>query len=261
MSTIVYKEAVKYIASNMSEVEVENSDLRRVLPRRQNRKGTRPTCRGQEALGPEADGDKMWDCPEVKLKRLEKRKILARVMEIAVLTMFSTHCYTFGGRTFHQLAGGPIGLRGTGAIARVVMAMTDRRVMAKLTSNSMVTKVKGSYADDGRALMMPLRKGWRWSTAQDKLISKKEWLQDDVTNGKSGARRTAEAFKEIVNSVNRTLRCTIELGEEFAKGRLPTLDTSIWVEDGKVLNTFYEKPTARKTVIHQQSALSENCKG
>ena len=50
-SNVNYKEAVKYIASNMSEVEVENSDLRRVLPRRQNRKSTRPASRGQEALG------------------------------------------------------------------------------------------------------------------------------------------------------------------------------------------------------------------
>jgi len=31
------------------------------------------------------------------------------------------HYYTFGGKTFHQTRGGPIGLRGTCAVARVAM--------------------------------------------------------------------------------------------------------------------------------------------
>ena len=59
---------------------------------------------------------------------------MAEVVAIGIKTMFATHLYSFGGRVFHQKVGGPISLRSTGAIARVVMAMTDRRVKAKMES-------------------------------------------------------------------------------------------------------------------------------
>ena len=105
-----------------------NQKLERVLPPRHNVGGVRPGCTGPEAMGPDANGEEMWKCPAVQLTKVEKRMILAEVVAIGVRTIFKTHLYTFGGRVFHQKVGGPIGLRGTGAIARVVMAMTDRRV-------------------------------------------------------------------------------------------------------------------------------------
>ena len=46
-----------------------------------------------------------------------------------------------------------------------------------------------------------------------------------------------------------------ETGEEFENGRLPTLDMEMWIENGRILYSFYEKPVAAKTVINQKSAL------
>ena len=124
---------MKYIASNLSEQEVKDSDIRIVLPVRANTGGRRPKCTGPEAVGPSTDGDKLWTCPTVELTNLEKRKIVAKVMQLAVMAMFTTHLYQFAGKVYHQQLGCPIGLRGTGVIARVVLAMTDRRVKAKPT--------------------------------------------------------------------------------------------------------------------------------
>ena len=35
--------------------------------------------------------------------------------------------------------------------------------------------------------------------------------------------------------------------------RLPTLDTNIWMEGGRVLNTFFEKEMSAKRVIHRDT--------
>ena len=52
----------------------------------------------------------------------------------------------------------------------------------------------------------------------------------------------------------------METCEDFSDGRIPTLDTNIWMEGGRVLNPFYEKEMSAKTVIHRNLALSENSK-
>ena len=41
--------------------------------------------------------------------------------------MFKKHFYKFGGKTFHQDGGGPIGPRGTCAVARMIMQIYDRK--------------------------------------------------------------------------------------------------------------------------------------
>ena len=61
----------------------------------------------------------------MKLTEEERRGILAGVMEVMVELLFSTHLYSFGGNTYLQKDGGPIGLRGTCAVARVLMCEWD----------------------------------------------------------------------------------------------------------------------------------------
>ena len=44
---------------------------------------------------------------------------------LLVEILFTNHIYIFGGKWFRQAKGGPIGLRGTCAVARVVMNVWD----------------------------------------------------------------------------------------------------------------------------------------
>ena len=105
---------------------------------------------------------------------------------------------------------------------------------------------------------MPVKRGWRWT--EDGVRWSKEWNAEDEESGESGIKRTSEVVKGMVNSANASLRCTVETGEDFEDGRLPTLDKNLWVEDGRLMHTFFEKKMASSKVIHKDSALGENCK-
>ena len=117
-------------------------------------------------MGPHSNDEKLWKFPEgVELTNIEKRKVIVEVVVIGPIpemkTMFSTHVYTFGGRVFHQRVGRHIDLWSTGAIATVVMAMTDSTVKHKLVIDKINTKLDGIYVDDGRTLMHPIKAGWK----------------------------------------------------------------------------------------------------
>ena len=259
-SGVNFKEGCKYIAANSSEASVAVNKLRRVLPWRPTKMGKRPGVTGPEALGPHSDGEALWQFPRgMELTDLDKKMVIAQVVAIGVRTMFQTHVYTFGGHLFHQKKGGPIGLRGTGAVARVVMAMCDIKVKDKMENSKVETQVDARYVDDVRNQLMPLKQGWRWSG--ERMERREEWHQEDEKLGTTGQRRTSRALLAVLNSIHPgILRCTTEIGEDFEDGRLPTLDTSVWIEEGRAKYTFYEKPTATSKVIDRRSALSENCK-
>ena len=96
--SIDFLEAVRYIAINWSAEKCSRSDLRRILPVRRGRRGTRPTVRGVGPKGPERGDCEQWIFRKVTLTKLEKKKVVATVAQIAVETMFSTHMYSFGVR-------------------------------------------------------------------------------------------------------------------------------------------------------------------
>ena len=55
------------------------------------------------------------DTPEIR------RDLLGLVVQVAIQVLLQNFCYTFGGRIYHQLWGGPIGARITMAVAQIVM--------------------------------------------------------------------------------------------------------------------------------------------
>ena len=118
---INYKEAVRYLALNWTEKECRMSDVRRTLPWRLSKQGSRPGMTGTGPMGPDEGRVCQWTFPTVTLTELEKKKIFANVMRIAVLTMFRSHIYSFDDTFFLQKRGGPIGLRATCAVARITM--------------------------------------------------------------------------------------------------------------------------------------------
>ena len=61
--------------------------------------------------------------------------MVATAMKLAVLVLFRTHVYEFGGMFLLQKKGGPIGLSFSCAIARIVMLWWDEQFMSLVASS------------------------------------------------------------------------------------------------------------------------------
>ena len=89
-------------------------------------------------MGPHSGDQNQWSFPpNVRLTAREKRMIIASVMKIAVLVLFRTHVYEFGGKFFLQQKGGPIGLRSTCCIARIVLLWWDEKLLSLIAKNNL----------------------------------------------------------------------------------------------------------------------------
>ena len=145
-----WQEAVRYIAMTRGYKWCQESRLRRVLPERHFARGSWPGVTGPGPSGPHSGDIKQWDFPNVLVTELDKKAIIGEVLRMGVETLFSTHIYSFGGSTYRQTDGGPIGLRSTCANARVVMARYTIKWKAKLTQHNIHLEGDALYVDDGR---------------------------------------------------------------------------------------------------------------
>ena len=213
---------------------------------------------GPVAVGPNIDDDSQWIFPKVDLTEIEKRLIVATVVEIGVKTVFRTHVYQFGGRTFQQQQGGPIGLWATGAIARIVMAEWDAQLVKLLSDNGLTYEDAARYVDDFRAIMKAIKLGWRWNGKE--LEFREEWKTEDEREGLTKSRKTARVMNAMMDSIMKGMKFTMEIGEDFEDNTLPTLDTRLWIEEEQIRYSFYEKPMSNRQVVHNNSAMGENSK-
>ena len=107
----------------------------------------------------------------------EKKELISKVIKVATEAMFTHHFYTFKGEKFRQNKGGPIGLRGTCAVTRVVMQLFDQKWGLKIRDLGLVTWLVGRYMDGIRVFLPPTKIGWRmW---EGKLQYCKKWAIQD----------------------------------------------------------------------------------
>ena len=184
--------------------------------------------------------------------------IVAEVVKICTKVMFKNHLYTFGGRTYRQKKGGPIGLRGTCAVARLVMCHWDRQWKIMMQVNRITLKEYFRYMDDGRALLAPLRPGWRWEGGELQFTLR--WEKEDLELKKTGTEITREALGRSMQEVLPSLKFTTEVGEGEDEW-LATLDTMMRVENSNLVSyRHYEKPSSTNVMVQRRSALEENSK-
>ena len=185
--------------------------------------------------------------------------VVATIVKIGVLVMMNTHVYSWNGDTYLQKAGGPIGLRSTCAVARVVMNEWDSRWQMLCAKNNIKIGKNNRYMDDIRAFLKALKLGWRWKRGG--LCYTESWLEEDKKDGFSASRRSANILVEMMNEIFPFLSFTVELGEDFLDGKLPSLDCMIWVKDGwRILFQFFEKTMASNLMVEAGSALSKEVK-
>jgi hypothetical protein len=152
---INYHIAAKYIAICLTDTEQRLSPLYSVLPRRTAKNGVKP------GVTSKPEDDKNWFFPTDVFTGAQERAIIATMVQIGVITMMNTHLYEFNGKIYLQQAGGPIGLRATCAVARVVMNHWDAEWMNTMDENNVERDLEDRYMDDIRVVMMCLKAGWR----------------------------------------------------------------------------------------------------
>ena len=104
----------------LGATELHKAGLGDCIPRRKNKSESRSLC---SKVNKDMDS---WDFSHITLDERKKRRLISTMVHVMVLLLTSTTCYTFGGQIYRQKSGLGIGLRGSAALARIVMCAWDK---------------------------------------------------------------------------------------------------------------------------------------
>ena len=152
-------------------------------------------------MSPDTGSQDQWEFPNLRngLTKTEKRMVTAQVMQKAVLAIFQTHTYSFATKYFLQKRGGPIGLRSTCCVARLVMMWWDKEFLEIVESSNLTILGGARYMDDVRVWLAAIRLGWRWTDGQ--LKYKRAWMLEERESKKTAMKKTTQVLEGIMNSI------------------------------------------------------------
>ena len=161
MEGIKLRKTQVYLASCLSPQQVKREGLGKLLPARAKKGGNKPGPTTDKLArkhpAPVQPGDKAqteqlskWlpTNPDKELSEPEKRLLVAKAIKYAIITIFHNHVYQFGGKRFRQTLGGPIGLRLTSLVARVVMDRWALSFLGKIDRAGVKVWAMVKYVDD-----------------------------------------------------------------------------------------------------------------
>ena len=108
-----WKKATIYIMANKNLVEGIDKDVRKYFPIRKSNRGVTPGMTSEGMNNKELSEEKQW-CFYMKNPE-------GKVVKKMPNSYKKNYCYNFGGKTYQQSEGGPIGQRPTMATSRLVM--------------------------------------------------------------------------------------------------------------------------------------------
>ena len=184
-------------------------------------------------------GEEKWDWTGKRKEptNLQKKRMVARSMEIAVKTILSNHLYQMDGKVFRQQTGGHIGLEITGVLSRLVMLWWDKMFLHKLDKLGILMMIYKRYVDDGNMILdaVPVRA----RIVDGKLSILPEAIQEDY--GIPADKRTAGLIRYIANTITPMIQMEEDFPSNHPTGRLTILDLKVWVENKRILHQFYKK--------------------
>ena len=208
--------------------------------------------------------DEQWILKCKDVTRDQRMEIVGRCLEIAMRVVFENFSYMFGGKTFLQEEGGPIGNRLTMACSRVVMTDWREKYLDILDKAGIVTTLLKIYVDDVRQISTKIRDELRYEADKEDWMWSAEAEDEDVrkrSEGQTVDGRMARILQLAMNSINGDLVFTTELQEDFPDGRLKILDFKMWLEEDQEVNhTFFDKSMKTQLQLPKRSAMSEKQK-
>ena len=294
---IDYRWALVYLALTCTNRDKVDNNLQDVIPRRLRKHGSSPTV-----LTAEVDEKReRWWYPVTpgKLSLEQKRKVMASVVQQMVKITFATHFYEWEGQIYQQVRGGPIGLRATGPVSRILMDYWAEQVRSQVERCNTLADINPvryqkvnlhflkKYVDDCLVALDTMAPGVRWCQAEKAMVWSKECEDADRKGGSEGGKIVSmEEFAKMASSIVNCLKFTYDCPQMNANGTMPVLDTQMWVgcetrttgipeallkdkslvkaKVGQlrsvVLYKFYQKPMTNKLSNRQSNAIPEQQK-
>ena len=148
-------------------------------------------------------------------------------------------------------------MRFTASLANVVMKHWDKMWVKLLRREGVLFDLFIRYVDDCRLFMPSLNPGWIWSGTEFRYS--KDQREKDEKEGITFVQRTTREITKAMCSLTDFLKFTGEDCSMFEDATLPTLDTAVWLEGGRVKHIFFEKSTVGNKVLHKDTALPVSC--
>ena len=262
-----------FVASNMDPHELKREGVLGLVPKRCKKFGPRPgrTTEELSQKRPDPRSEKQPACPskwaesnpDKELSEENRRLLLSVALKIATRTIFRHHCYQFNGEVFRQAKGGPIGLRVTSVVARIVMDDWFTRFLGAILAAGIEVHGAMKYVDDVNLILAMVDLGTRWVSGS--LVHEESWRLEDESSGRTRCDVTMEAVRTAADSIVPWLDFTVDHPGLHDNGMVPILDMQVWVrhpDPGDVGGhdtlgwLFYEKPTSSSKVLRATSAYN-----
>ena len=189
------------ISDKIGKEQIAQNNLKSVIPNK-----VKPNKAGIAFLDSDQDkkGNKKWDWTGKRREpsNLQKRRMVARTIEIAVSTILSNHLYQMDGKVFRQQTGGPISLEITGVLSRLVMLWWDKVFLDKLDKLGIAMMLYKRYVDDGNMALQAVQMGTR--IIDGKLSILPEAIQED--SGITADCRTARLIRTVAHTLVRRVK-------------------------------------------------------
>ena len=255
-----WKKATIYIMANEHLVEGMDKEVKKFFPIRKSNKGTKPGMASEGMNNKERSEEKQWYWYRKDPGEKILKKMIGMISQIAIRVLWENYCYNFGGRTYQQSEGGPIGQRPTMAASRLVMEEYFEIYSKILTGAGAKITLLKVYVDDGRQVSTVLKKGMRFEEKKMEFVWNKEAEEEDIMKEKQGENKDsfmARLCLPAMNAINPDLTFTVEVPSDFKDERLPTLDFSLWMSgDGQLRHSYFEKEMKTQKMIEKDSAMS-----
>ena len=232
-----------FLACNNEPEDLKRQGLQGLVPDRVFTIGRRPGPTTPElSIKIPKDSDRppvsKWKESDIStLSSGQKRHLLSRAVKTAVKTIFAHHVYQFCGVYYVQVAGGPIGLRLTSVVARIVMDRWSIIFLTNLDRAKWKIWAMIKYVDDVNLVVEMKDLDMIWKEVklvkiEDTGLRTQELeldTQHSDTETLSKEKHTMELIHQAANAVFPWLEFTVDLPEDHGTKMVPILDHQVWV--------------------------------
>ena len=272
------RELSLYLSVTRNRTELINLGLGAVTHTRRNTRGRAPGITTEEILRRRyEDGDRAdqngsnpdqskFIPPSRDPTSEECRLMLSLALETAVLAVINNHMYQYNNTVRKQREGGPIGLRISGALARIVMIEWARRFKSIVTqANNDLPEMANHnihllkiYVDDTNIVCDTLPPGVVYNNTLKKMV----FCQDAAERERNTPNdvSTAQRYQALADDILPYIKVTYDCPSRHPDGWMPVLDVKVRVEEQKIQFAHYRKPMCDDRLILARSAHSKKIK-